>query len=245
MDQIEDYLADLSRRLRVAPRSRDRFLAEIEAHLRDTADSQRAAGLNESDSQGVAITRIGSPGEIAAAANAGAVTGGLAFAAAQLVAVGCTAVLIGVILSRLLARVTSTAWVFGLPTQEMPAESRISHWVQVQPGAHGWRNAAALENASDSLFLRGGLALICLTAALVFILVARPRVGRLAEGTVPMLGLLTFGGAAAVLLVAGLAGVGELDWGRGQWFTDATVALVVAAIYGAERLRHREVAPGG
>jgi hypothetical protein len=245
MDQIDSYLADLGHLLRVAPRTRDRLVAEIGEHLRDAAAEGRAGGLDEDSSTQRAIARLGSPREVAAAANSHTSIGALAFAAAQLVSVGCVAVILGTLLARALARVTSTMWVFGLPADTAPARSNVAHWLQLHPGSQGWRQAAAEENASDSLVLRCGFAVLLLAVAVVFLVLARHRVGRLADETMWIVGLVMFGVAAMLLVLGGFAGLDQLDWGRGQWFSDAAIGLVMAATFGAQRARHRgeSVAP--
>lgn len=239
MDRIDSYLADLHGLLRLSPQRRARLLAEVEEHLRDAASSERAAGDGEDAAAERALVRFGTAQEVAAAANAGTSVGSLALVAAQLVAAGCAAVLTGVLLSEALARLTSRAWVFGLPDAVTPAPSSIAHWRQVQPQAQGWRAAAAMENASDSLVLRGGATLLGLAVALLVVAVLRGRVDRPATGIVPVLGLSVFAAMAMILSVCGLVGAGQLDWGRGQSFSDAAVAAAAAAAHAAAYARRR------
>jgi hypothetical protein len=234
MDRIETYRADLADLLRLAPSAADRLLDETEAHLRDAVDAEQARGLSADAAEQQALERFGSATDVARSANGGVLglLGRLAFGGAQLAVAGCVAVFAGTMLAELLGRVTSLNWVFGLPGQITPAASQIAHWIQVQPQAHGWRPAAALENADDSLLLRSGFALVVAVGALVFLRLGQHRLGRLAGPAVPALGFAAFAGAAVVLLVSGIVGrsLVELDWGRGQWFSDGAVAVLAAAV---------------
>jgi hypothetical protein len=181
MDRIQAYLGDLERRLRLAPGAAERLLEETAGHLQDATRAGEATGLPRDAAEREALTRFGTADQVAREANGGTVAalGRLAYAAAQLSVVGWATVLAGTLLAELLARVTSTSWVFGLPADATPTPGMISHWVQVQPGASSWRDAAALENASDSLVLRGGFTVIMLIAAVLVVLLARRRVGRM------------------------------------------------------------------
>lgn len=240
MDRIQSYLDDLGRRLRLAPASTERLLEETAAHLQDAADRHEAAGLTRADAELQAVADFGTAGEVAREANGGLVAlgGRLSLAAAQLGAAVSATVLLATVLARLLARVTSTGWVYGLPAQAHPSSATIAHWLQVQPTATTWRQAGALENASDSLVLRGGFAALVLIASVVFVFLARRRVGRLERRVVPAAGLAAFGGATLFLVVGGFTqAFGLVEWGRGQWFADAAVALVAAIGYAVTSLR--------
>ncbi len=231
MDRIQSYLDDLGGRLRLAPAAAERLLEETAAHLQDAADAHEAAGLTRAEAELAALDRFGTAGEVARDANGGlvALTGRLSLAAAQLATAVSATVLVATVLARLLARVTSTSWVYGLPAQVHPSSATIAHWLQVQPTATTWRQAGALENASDSLVLRGGFAALVLIAAVAFVLIVRHRVGRLERRVVPAAGLAAFA-CATVFLVAGgfTQAFGLVEWGRGQWFCDAAAALVAA-----------------
>lgn len=231
MDRIQSYLDALGGRLRLAPAATERLLEETAAHLQEAADAHEAAGLSRESAELKAIDRFGTVGEVARAANGGlvATAGRLSLAAAQLAVVGSATVLAGTLLARLVAGVTSTGWVYGLPSQATPSASTIAHWLQVQPTATNWRDAGALENASDSLVLRGGFAALVLLASVAFVLITRRRFGRLERRVVPAAGLAAFAGAALFLVVGGSTqAFGLVEWGRGQWFCDAAVALVAA-----------------
>ncbi len=240
MDRIQSYLDGLGKQLRLAPGQTERLLEETGAHLQDAADAHEAAGLTREEAELKAIDQFGTVGEVARAANGGlvATAGRLSLAAAQLAAAVSTTVLAGIVLARLVARVTSTGWVYGLPSRATPTASTIAHWLQVQPSATSWRDAGALENASDSLVLRGGFAALVLLASVAFVLVARRRVGRLERRVVPAAGLAAFACATVFLVLGGVTqAFGLVEWGRGQWFCDAAVALLAALAYAARSLQ--------
>lgn len=240
MDRVQSYLDSLGRQLRLAPGQSERLLEETAAHLHDAVETHEAAGLTREQAELKAIDQFGTVGEVARAANGGlvATAGRLSLGAAQLATAVSTAVLAGIVLARLVARVTSTGWVYGLPSGTTPSASTISHWLQVQPTATSWRDAGALENASDSLVLRGGFAALVLLASVAFVLVARRRVGRLERRVVPAAGLAAFACATVFLVLGGVTqAFGLVEWGRGQWFCDAAVALVAALAYAGRSLR--------
>jgi hypothetical protein len=246
MTAVEQYLDELASRLRVAPVAARRLLAEVEDHLRDLVAAEEARDPAVADAESRALARFGTAREVARSANRG-VAAALVEAGARLVAAGCAAVLLGTVAARLLAVVTSTRSVFGLPADVTPSPGRIAAWLHVQPGASDWRQAAALENADDALLLRGGAAVLGLLVALLVVRLLRGRGAGLRVGPVPdpvgRVGATAFGGAAALLVLAALGGgLGQLEWGRGQCWCDAAAAAVAAAAYGLPLLRGRVVA---
>jgi hypothetical protein len=229
MGQLDDFLEELTARLRLTPESALRMIEEAETHLRDAVEEEMALGADPVTAEERALARFGTALHVAHAANGGRwrVVGPSLNAVAQLLAVGCAAVIAGTLLAEALSWFTSTSWVFGLRSSFAPSTSQISHWWQVQPQAHDWRQAAALENASDSLVLRGLAGVFGLLTAWILHLVGRHHT-RVGGGVLPAVGLTAFG-TAAVLLVTG--SLSTVDWGRGQAVCDGLVALVVAAGY--------------
>jgi hypothetical protein len=67
-DRIAAYLGELRQLLDGSPRDNNRLLVEIEAHLRDAAASAQRQGLSAEAVADVAIARIGSAVDVAAAA---------------------------------------------------------------------------------------------------------------------------------------------------------------------------------
>ncbi len=229
MTRIDDYLTDLERRLRLMPEASRRLVEETQAHLQDAVEAEMASGTDLDTAEERALARFGTAHQVARAANGGyrRVVGPALSAIAQLVAVGCGCVIAGTLIAEVLSWATSTSWVFGPPSTFAPTAGQAAHWLHVQPSAQGWRQAAAAENASDSLLLRTGLGLIGLAAAGVLALVVR-RQPRLGGGVTPIVGVTAFGGAAALLASGALS---TLDWGRGQSLSDMIPALVAAGCY--------------
>ncbi|MGY2875827.1 hypothetical protein ACVW00_003017 [Marmoricola sp. URHA0025 HA25] len=245
MDAIDSYLDELAVRLRVGPARARRLLAEAEEHLRETTAREPDAGADDALAQERAIQRFGTARQVAAAANDPVVSrlAPLVLGAAHLTAVGSVAVLAGTLLAQVVAAASSRATAFGLPHGYLPSHAQVAHWVAVQPGAAGWRSAAAAENADDTLVLRGVLALLVLLASLLVLRVGRRRTSQPADGVVPAIGMTAFGGAAVVLLAAAVADTyTPLEWGRGLLFSDGAVALVAAAAYGVVLVRRVQTA---
>jgi hypothetical protein len=65
---IDSYLADLRRALRLRLLLRRRLLAEVEGHLRESAEELRRSGRPAEDAEREAVARFGSPEGVAAAA---------------------------------------------------------------------------------------------------------------------------------------------------------------------------------
>lgn len=240
MDPIDGYLDELSHRLRLTPAATRRLLAETEAHLRDAVEDRVARGATVADAETSALASFGTPRQVARAANGGPVelVGAGVLAGAQLVAVGSAAVIAGTVLAELLAKVTATGWVFGPRAGFAPSRAQVAHWLQLHPGARGWRAAAAAENASDSLVLRGSAAVLALLAGLAVLMILRRRFRRIGAGVVPAVGATAFGGAAVLLTVTAATGsVALADWGSGQAWCDAAVAAILAIAYLARGLR--------
>ncbi|MDE3206602.1 MAG: hypothetical protein KGQ66_20535 [Acidobacteriota bacterium] len=67
-DPIEPYLDELLLQIRLPPRDTRRLMAEIEAHLLESAACLPELGRSDSEAAREAVRRIGTPGEVAAAA---------------------------------------------------------------------------------------------------------------------------------------------------------------------------------
>lgn len=233
MSPIQAYVAELAGRLRLRPAAADRLLAEVTDHLHQAADAEVAAGSARPDAEAAAIGRFGSVQEIAFAANGGTLGAAtrMVGALARIGAVGSAAVLVGTLLARLAAHLTSTTAVFGLPADASPSRASVAHWLAVQPGATDWRSAAALENADDSLLLRGGVALVLLMGCAVVGWALSRRYPPLRSSATSLVPALAFTAAAAWLIAGSFLGSTAGDWGRGQALCDAGVAAVAGAAY--------------
>jgi hypothetical protein len=261
LDPIDDYLDELLARLRGPASDVRRTLGEAEAHLRDAVDEQVAAGIELAQAQRVSIERFGSVAQVAATANrslegrkAVQVLGALLWAAGRMVAVGVASVGIAAVLARALAVVTSTAFVFGVPADAVLPADRCAHWLSVQPSATTCSQAAMLENSSDTFqFYTGGavLGLVVLGVAFTIRAIVRRAQGTARAGivlplaAVPAIGATVFGGTGAALLSAGISDVMLPGfWGRGLWFVDAGVAILVALSYAVIFVRAVLAGPG-
>jgi hypothetical protein len=257
-DAIEEYLDELFARLAGPPAEIRRVLAESEAHLRDAVDNELATGASRSEAERAAIARFGSPSDVARAVNHASapartvsVLAALAAPAMRMVAAGLIAIGVSAALARVLAGLTSSDFVFGLPPGVIPAASRCAHWLSVQPTAKTCAQAAMYENADDTLQLYVGfavlglllLALIGITFVIVRrVIVRRARVRRVGgrgavraappSGVVEAIGTTVFGGVGLALLTAGLTNSASTGlWGHGLWYVEATVSLLIAAVY--------------
>jgi hypothetical protein len=240
-EDLEGYLDELSRRLHGSGDEVRRVLIESEAHLRDSIDAGVAAGLEERAAARSALDRFGTAAQVAEAANKafwdatrwsvyGAVAGMLVFlAAAGMIVVGVSA---GV--ASLVASLTSTHAVFGLPAAvQMPAES-CAHWLAVQPGTITCQQAGTLEAADDltrSMALVGILGVILLAAYGIVRRRGRGRARVLPPVLAPAVGTSVFGSAAVgfAALAAGNA-VLFMTWGAGLWWTLAGCSALAAGV---------------
>jgi len=261
LDPIDAYLDELLARLRGPAGDVRRTLVEAEAHLRDAVDEQVAAGTELAEARRVSIQRFGSVAQVAATANrslagvrGGLVLGALLWAAGRMVAVGVACVGVAAVLARALAVLTSTAFVFGAPADAVLPADRCAHWLSVQPSAATCSQAAMLENSSDTFQLYTGGAVVGLVvlgvAFTIRALVRRAR-GTARAGTVlppaavPAIGATVFGGTGVAMFSAGLSDVMLPGfWGRGLWFVDAGVAILVALSYAVIFARAVLAGPG-
>jgi hypothetical protein len=241
---IEEYLDELLARSTGPAGEVRRLLVETEAHLRDAADAEVAAGLDPDAAQLRAIERFGSPRAVARAAHRARrpfVVAALAVAFVRMAAAGLVAVGLSALLARLLAMHAGTAFVYGLPAGAAVPAGNCARWLVAQPAATSCARAASLENADDTLMLRVGGAIVGLLVLAVAWALLRRRPRAATPDYVPAMGLTLFGVAGVVLLLGAywnfyVPGL----WGRGMWFVEGTIALAVAAGYGlafAHRLR--------
>jgi hypothetical protein len=245
-DRIDAYLDDLLPRLRGPAGVIRNTLTEAEAHLRDASDAEIARGVAPDAAQLNAIASFGSPREVSLAANRGVIAlsatqlvGALAVAAVRMVAVGLGAVAVAAVAARALAAVTSTHFVFGTPAGATFSTAKCRHFLDVHSTASSCARAATLENAGDATILHLGGAIIGLFALGLIFLVAR-RLRSVASATrtavptgiVPAIGAAVFGTVGIALVGAGLSNAMVAGlWGRGLWYVEGVIALVVAAGY--------------
>lgn len=245
-DRIDAYLDELLPRLRGPAHVVRSTLAEAEAHLRDAADAEVAGGMAPEEAQLKAIADFGSAREVSMAANRDVValsatqlTMALAGAAGRMVAVGLGAVAVAGVAARALAAVTSTHFVFGAPAGATFSTGQCRHFLDLHPSASRCTTAAGLENAADATFLHLAVAVLGLLAvALLFVLARHVGPDKSAmrmsvpSGIVPAIGATVFGTVGVALIAAGVSNAFVAGlWGRGLWYVEGVVALVVAAGY--------------
>jgi hypothetical protein len=257
-DPVERYLDDLMSKLYGAPSHVRRVLAESEAHLRDAIDGNLAAGMLPEAASSAALSSFGSAAQVAAAVNrAGWATArgpGLRAAAAlvaRLAAVGMIVIGISAAAARLVAALTSTTTVFGLPSGARIPAVACAHWLAVQPTAHTCRQAGTLEASSDLtmyLGLVGVLGVLLLGVILLLQSRSPASMGVFPPILAPAIGAAIFGTAAVGLgaLTASNAVV-SMAWGLGFWSTTAACAFVAALVCAGRvlrvpqgRVRHRQ-----
>lgn len=123
MRAIDAYLRELRREMRFRPIRRRRLLAEVEGHLRDSAEALGRAGRAPDEAGREAVTRFGPPGAVAAEAVRAAGPAGLSWAA-------------GLLLTALA--------VFSLPLYAIPENTLpAAPWAE-RPGHLTWKLHAAL-----------------------------------------------------------------------------------------------------
>lgn len=236
---IDSYLDDLLSRLRGRASRVRRIVAEAEAHLRDAADANEAAGMDPEAAESAAVERFGRPAVVAAAANRslGAASPGqlvtaTIWLAARLTGIGLVAVGLSGALSAAVAAVAGRSFVFGAPQGVSFPAAACAHWLSVQPTATTCAQAGSLENASDIVGLRlaaGVLGVLLLLALLGIHRLGRRPVDVLPSGFAATVGATVFGCAAVVLFSLGVSDSAvSLMFGQGQWYVDAAISLLVS-----------------
>lgn len=251
---IEAYLDALIGELRGPAAHIRRMLAETEAHLREAADVAEAGGLDRAAAERAAVDRFGSPAEVARAANDGATGRALRhvalpglLTAVRLGAVGLVAVGVTGVASTALRAIAGNAYVYADTSDVRASAADCAHWMAVQPAAHDCVQAAALENAADTLVLRGAAGILGLLILAVLAVAFRHGRGSRAFRTLPAALEPTIG--AALFLASGVAmlafgftgalvtGAGGNTSGTGQWLASGAVAVAAALAYAVILLR--------
>ena len=241
-DRIDAYLDDMLDRLEGTAADRRRMLNEAEAHLRDSASAFEHEGMEPERAQAAAIAAFGDGPMIARLANRrrpAALLTAFVRAAAQLAVYGFVAIAAAALLSRGLALITSTQWVYGAPAAYRFSPAQCTHWLAVQPNATTCRAAAAMESSDDSLLFilaTAVIGVIAVAVVLAALRLARRRpfiaTARLPRNVVAAIGATAFLGAGVALVAAGAAdGIARGVWGQGVLYTDGAVALLVGLVF--------------
>ncbi|MGI8613662.1 MAG: permease prefix domain 1-containing protein [Nocardioidaceae bacterium] len=250
-DLVERYLDDLTSRLRGSASHVRRVVAESEAHLRDAVEANLAAGMDVEDAEGAALRSFGTAAQVAVAVNRAdwsTARGPVLWAGAgvllRLAAAGMVVIGVSAGAARLVAALTSTQTIFGLPSGvRMPAAS-CAHWLAVQPGATSCQQAATLEASGDltlSLGLIGVLGVLLVGLIALLHRLSPERAPVLPPVLGPAIGAAVFGAAATGLAaLAGSDAVLYAAWGSGLWWTMSVCSLGAALV--AARLLVRAIA---
>lgn len=243
-DPIDTYLNELLPALRGPAGAVRNTLAEAEAHLRDASDAAIVRGVDPEAAQRQAIASFGSVREVSSAANRGILgvsaaqlSGALVGAASRMVVVGLGAIAVAAVAARALAAITSTHFVYGTPPGATLSTAQCRHWLELHSGATTCTSAATLENAHDTFWLYlGGSVIGILVFAVTLLVARRMRRGTLRvavpAGIAPAVGATIFGASGVALVGAGLSNAMVAGlWGRGLWYVEGVVALVVAVGY--------------
>lgn len=238
---VQNYLDELAARLHGPAGHVRRVLTETEAHLHDSIEAQSTATATDREAAADAVARFGSPAQVAAAVNQaawarvrGPVLRAAADTATRLLAAGLLTMGLTGAAARLVAALTSTATVYGLPADAHVSAASCRYWLAVQPAAGSCRQAGTLEASSDLTLALGLAGLLGVVLALAVALRGRRRPGPAAL-LPPVLGPAV---AAAVFGVAaiGLALLAASDavllqtWGVGLWWTAAAGSAAAAVV---------------
>lgn len=212
-----------------------------EAHLHDSIEARSPAASTDREAAAEAVARFGSPAQVPAAVNQaawarvrGPVLRAAADTATRLLAAGLLTMGLTGAAARLVAALTSTAAVYGLPADAHVSAASCRYWLAVHPAAVSCRQAGTLEASSDLTLALGLAGLLGVVLALAVALRGRRRPGP-ATVLPPVLGPTV---AAAVFGVAaiGLAVLAASDavllqtWGVGLWWTAAAGSAAAAGV---------------
>jgi hypothetical protein len=246
---IEEYLDELTRRLRGDPASIRRVVREAETHLCEGKETHERAGMASAAAEHRAIEEFGTAAAVAASWNAMAGPGSAAAFAPRLaarlgplVAVGCLAIGASALLARLMTVTWGSTFMWADPPGTKYSAADCHYWLSIHPHAGSCTGAYIAESMADGLQARYLVGVCGLLVAAALIGWRRRRNRALASSAPAIVSLL----AAAVFGVAavGLGGL-ALDAirindgnGAGQWLSGAIVALPVAAFYSVLFVRH-------
>ena len=238
---IERYLDDLlvaSRRL--PPREARQLLAEAEAHLRDCADTQIAAGTLVDEAEANAVQRFGDARALAAADGRTSLKTIVSQVALTALLLGGIAG-IGIGISGAIAAVFRAAGgdrlVAGGPTVSALSASNCARWLAIDPSAASCHDAALNDWANETVYYRLAVGVLGILAVLGYAAVRRRRSHRPALNPLvtDTAATVLWTGAAVVLFALGVdALVISAGDGAGQWLSAAPVALVAALWYGTK-----------
>lgn len=238
-DPIEAYLDRLVVELRGRAHDVRRVLAEVEDHLNDAAAELEAAGATTDQARADAVTRMGSPRDVArgfTTVPSMAVVRQLAVTLAFLAGIGLVAVGASGAVAAGMGAAFGKDFVAGDPSGVTYTKARCDYFLEYYPKEVTCAKAAAAHHYDEVVMYRvaaGVLGLLTLGAAWAMRRRWKGDDLLLPDGFVPIIAVSLFGAAGAYLLFDsfGLAVIGGETNGVGQWLSGGVVAAVMAAAY--------------
>jgi hypothetical protein len=239
-DLIQQYLDDLTSRLRGSPTYVRRVIAEAEEHLAEGVDARVAQGSDEAAAEAAALAEFGSAPVVARELNRAtwrdarpALRRDVVETGLRLLGVGMIVVGVAGAVARVVAAVTTTDSVFGAPAALSPSAGDCAHWESLHPSATTCQAAATMEAATDQTLgmLATGLLGVLLLVALAVAGRRWPRQPVLPRALAPTVAATAFALAAAGLFALAVSDVVVLStWGSGLWWTCAACSLAAALV---------------
>lgn len=244
-DRIGQYLARLSRDLRLPAERKREILAEAEDHLRESAAAGVAIGMTHTEAQEAAISAFGSVRAVVRAhrARRADVAADLVLAAWKLGWTGMFAIAASGFAALAMNHLFGRAFVGQAPAGSSYPAAACQHWLSIWSGARTCGQAAMLENSGDAVSLRvigGGLAGVVLLAGYLAAHRVRRRAGGPAYAGQSALPPALFPVAAVAVFGLGALGLGVITLtgspvgvpsGPGAYLSGALAALAVAAAH--------------
>ncbi|MEY2566783.1 MAG: hypothetical protein QOE35_1312 [Actinomycetota bacterium] len=238
-DPIETYLDQLVLELRGRAPDVRRVLAEVGDHLTDVAAELEAAGATTDQARADAVTRMGSPRDVArgfAAVPNMAVVRQLVVTLAFLAGIGLVAVGASGALAAGMGSAFGKDFVAGDPNGVTYTKARCDYFLEYYPAEGTCAKAAVAHHYDEVVMYRAGAGVLGLLALGAAWLMRRRWKGDdllLPDGFAPIIAVTLFGAAGAWLLLDsfGLAVVGGETNGVGQWLSGGVVAAAMAAVY--------------
>lgn len=253
---IEDFLDDLlSASAGHPPRETRHLLTEAETHLRDAMAEGIARGLAPVDAEHDAVTRFGSPAELASreATRHALTLGGLvrACVGSGLLLGGLAGLAMGLsaIITAAMGAIWGPSFIVNLTPQTHLAAADCARWLAGDPSTHSCYHAALADWAGETVANRALLGILGAIAIGTFLWLRRRWSGRhlatgLPRAMVNAIGLTIFSAASLGLTARGINSivVHTSSTGAGQDLGTAPVLLILAAVFGLRLLQDLRIA---
>lgn len=251
---IENYLDDLVAAMTTRrPRELRNLLAETEAHLRDDAEAAVARGGTPQAAEAQAVASFGPVRELVVAEQRQATTLRTVLrqtlsTAVLLGAIGALAVGLSGVLAEVIRLFGGARSLAGVAPDRVLSASDCARWLAANPAAHGCREAAVADWASEAVSYRIAVGVLGALALLAFRWLRRRNLRHERATGLPPAVRDTI--AFTLFAVAGVATLGlgvdalviSPGTGAGQWLSAAPVALAAAVIFGRRLVRELRAA---